>query len=52
MLAVEFDRRLAGDWSLHAELIALLGVDPTNLHYPMRTDSFADVSLTCGFWQP
>ena len=48
-LAVEFDRRVAADWSLHAEVIALLSVDPADLHYPMRTDSFVDVSLTYNF---
>ena len=48
-LAVEFDRRVAGDWSFHAEVIGLLSVDPADLHYPMRTDSFVDVSLTYNF---
>lgn len=48
-LAVEFDRRLAGDWSFHAEVIGLLSVDPADLHYAMRTDSFVDVSLTYNF---
>ena len=48
-LAVEFDRRLSGQWSLHAEVIGLLSVDPADLHYAMRTDSFVDVSLTYNF---
>ena len=48
-LAVEFDRRLSGDWSFHAEVIGLLSVDPADLHYAMRTDSFVDISLTYNF---
>ena len=48
-VVVEFDRRLSGEWSLHAEVIGLLSVDPADLHYAMRTDSFVDVSLTYNF---
>ena len=48
-LVVEFDRRLADDWSIHAEVIGLLSVDPADLHYPLRTDSFVDVGLTYNF---
>ena len=48
-VVVEFDRRLFGDWSLHAEVIGLVSVDPADLHYAMRTDSFVDVSLTYNF---
>ena len=48
-VVVEFDRRLSGEWSLHAEVIGLVSVDPADLHYAMRTDSFVDVSLTYNF---
>ena len=48
-LALEFDRRLLGEWSLRAEVVTLLSVDPADLHYLMRNDSFLDLSLTYNF---
>ncbi len=48
-LAVEFNRRISGQWSLHMEAIALLSVDEADLHYEMRRDSFLDLSLTYNF---
>ena len=48
-LGIEFDRRLSGQWSLHAEGVALLSVDEADLHYSMRTDSFLELRLTYNF---
>ena len=48
-LALEFGRRITNEWSLRAEAVALLGVDPLDLHYEMRRDSFIDMSLTYNF---
>ncbi len=48
-LVLELDRRLSGEWSLRAEAIALLSVDPEDVHYEMRSDSFIDVSLIYNF---
>ena len=45
----EFDRRIADQWSLHLEAVALLSVDEADLHYQMRTDSFIDLGLTYNF---
>lgn len=48
-LALEFGRRISNAWSLRAEAVALLQVDPADLHYEMRRDSFIDMSLTYNF---
>ena len=48
-LVFEFDRRIADQWSLHLEAVALLSVDEADLHYQMRTDSFIDLGLTYNF---
>ena len=48
-LAFEFGRRISNAWSLRAEAVALLQVDPADLHYEMRRDSFIDMSLTYNF---
>ena len=48
-LAFEFGRRISNAWSLRAEAVALLSVDPADLHYEMRRDSFIDMSVTFSF---
>ncbi len=48
-LALELDRRLLSEWSLRAEYIALISVDPAELHYTLRSDSFLDLSLMYNF---
>ena len=49
-MAVEFERRLSGRWSLQLETIYLLGTDKEDLfNYWTRRDSFAGLGLTCNF---
>ena len=48
-LAFEFGRRITNEWSIRAEAVALLSVDEAEFHYPMRRDSFIDMSLSYHF---
>ena len=48
-LALEFRRRVSNAWSLRAEAVALLSVDPLDHFHAMRHDSFLDVSLVYHF---
>ncbi len=48
-LALEFDRRISGQWSMHLEGVALLSVDRADLHYAMRHDSFIELNLIYNF---
>lgn len=48
-LALEFDRRISGQWSMHLEAVALLSVDKADLHYAMRDDSFIELNLVYNF---
>ena len=45
VLGAEFSRRLNDRWSLRAEAIELLKIDPVDLYYPARQDSFVQVTL-------
>ena len=45
VLGAEFSRRLNDRWSLQAEAIELLKIDPVDLYYPARQDSFVQVTL-------
>ena len=40
VLGARFSRRLSDRWSMQAEAIKLLEVDPADLYYPVRRDSF------------
>ena len=48
-LAFEFRRRVTNRWSVRAEAVALLSVDEHEFHYPMRRDSFVDMSVSYSF---
>ncbi|MDE0164553.1 MAG: hypothetical protein OXL36_05610 [Bryobacterales bacterium] len=48
-LALEFDRRITGQWSMHFEAVSLLSVDRADLHYAMRDDSFVELNLVYNF---
>ena len=48
-LALEFDRRITGQWSMHLEAVSLLSVDRADLHYAMRDDSFIELNLVYNF---
>ena len=48
-LALELNRRVLSEWSLRAEYIGLISVDPEEIHYLLRRDSFLDLSLTYNF---
>ena len=45
VLTFEFNRRLSGRFSLRVEAIALLDVDPADLSYASRRDSFVELRL-------
>ena len=45
VLTFELNRRISGSFSLHAEAIALLDVDPGDLSYASRRDSFVELHL-------
>ena len=48
-LAVALERRLAERWSAHLEAIYLRDIDPADIHYQTRRDSFIDLSLVYYF---
>ncbi len=48
-LGVEFDRRLFEQWSLHVESSAILSMDPAELQYVGRRDSFFEFHLEYNF---
>lgn len=48
-LSFEFKRRLSDYWSLRVEVIANLSVDPQDIYYDARRDSFAAVHFNYNF---
>ena len=48
-LAVALERRIADQWSVNLESIYLLNIDPADIHYETRRDSFIDLSLMYNF---
>ncbi len=48
-LAIEFNRRVWDEWSLHLQAVALLGIDEAGLHYETRRDSFLELGMTYNF---
>ncbi len=48
-LGVEFDRRLFEQWSLHLESSTILSMDPDDLQYVGRRDSFFEFHLEYNF---
>ena len=48
-LGVEFDRRLFDQWSLHLESSMILSMDPADLQYVGRRDSFFEFHLEYNF---
>jgi len=48
-LSVELKRRLSDDWSLRVEAIAYLSVDPRDIHYDTRRDSFLAAHFNYNF---
>ena len=48
-LAVALERRIAERWSANLEAIYLLNIDPADIHYETRRDSFVDLSLMYNF---
>ena len=48
-LALGFARRITNTWSVRAEVLALIDIDETEVHYAMRHDSFIDMSLVYSF---
>ncbi len=49
VLTAELKRRLSENWSLHAESIVYLGIDQSDLIYPVRRDSFLGLNLDYNF---
>lgn len=49
VVGAQFARRLSDRWSLQAEAIKLLEVDPLDLYYPVRQDSFIQANLVYFF---
>ena len=47
--AVEFNRRLSDNWSIHMEAVAFLNVGVSDLLYETRRDSFIGLNLTYAF---
>ena len=48
-LAVEFDRRLFDQWSLHVESNTILSIDPLDVQYVGRRDGFYEFHLEYNF---
>ena len=48
-LAVALERRIAERWSANLEAIYLLNIDPADIHYETRRDSFVELSLVYNF---
>ena len=48
-LAAEFDRRLSDHWSLHVESSTILSMDPDDLQYVGRRDSFFEFHMEYNF---
>ena len=48
-LGVEFDRRLFDQWSLHVESNTILSIDPADLQYVGRRDSFFEFHMEYNF---
>ncbi len=48
-LAAEFDRRLFDQWSLHVESNTILSIDPADLQYVGRRDSFFEFHMEYNF---
>lgn len=48
-LGVEFDRRMFDQWSLHLESSTILSMDPADLQYVGRRDSFFELHLEYNF---
>lgn len=48
-LGVEFDRRLSDQWSLHAESSSILSMDPDDIQWVGRRDSFFEFHLEYNF---
>ena len=49
VLAAELNRRLSDRWSLRLEAVALLELDPWDVLYETRRDSFVEAGLTYSF---
>ena len=49
VFSVELSRRLSDRWSLSVEAIALLELDPTDILYETRRDSFVQVGIVYSF---
>ena len=49
ILAFELNRRLSDQWSLNLEAIAFLDIDPADISYEIRRDSFIDLNLIYNF---
>lgn len=49
VFSVELNRRLSDRWALEAEVIALRELDPTDILYETRRDSFLEVGLVYSF---
>ena len=49
VLAAELTRRLSAEWSLRLEAVALLELDPWDVLYETRRDSFVEAGLTYSF---
>ena len=48
-LGVEFDRRLFDQWSLHVESSTILSMDPLELQWVGRRDSFFEFHMEYNF---
>ncbi len=48
-LAAEFDRRLFDQWSLHVAANTILSIDPADLQYVGRRDSFFEFHMEYNF---
>ena len=48
-LAAEFDRRLSDQWSLHVESSSILSMDPDDIQWVGRRDSFFEFHLEYNF---
>lgn len=49
IMAFELNRRLTDQWSLNVEAIAFLDIDPADIAYEIRRDSFIDLNLIYNF---
>lgn len=49
VLTLELNRRISDQWSFRVEAIALRGIDPVDLTYVTRHDSFVELNLVYNF---